>query len=172
VRIVDAPSFTLSLFFSLFLRNSPVTIDGGASSSCPNLRPTADVHARAPPSSRRRWPWPTAGTMFHAGENLDPDIRGPLAVSRADLSPLPLYAAEWRAPSVSTCSRVRTCACPPSLTSGPNLSVTQPIRSPPLSPSHCPSRRFVGPTCQSAPVSRTEDARAVDTWDPPVSPRF
>ena len=83
------PSFPLSLFFSLLLRNSPMRVDDGASPSCRGLRPTADVQALAPPSPCHRWLQPTAGTLFHVEEDVDPNIWGPLAVSRADFSPPP-----------------------------------------------------------------------------------
>jgi hypothetical protein len=85
----------------------------------------------------------------------------------------PLYSADWRAPSVTACPRVRAYACPPSLTSGPSLSMAPPVRSPSLSPSRYPSHRLMGPARQSMPMlpSHTKDAQAADAWDPSVSPR-
>jgi hypothetical protein len=56
---------------------------------CRGLRPIADVHARTPPSPRRHWPRPMAGTLFRAGEDVDPDIRGPLPISRVYVSSPP-----------------------------------------------------------------------------------
>jgi hypothetical protein len=40
----------------------------------------------------------------------------------------PFRVAAWRAPSVSARPRCHASACPPSLTSGPDLSVTPPVR--------------------------------------------
>jgi hypothetical protein len=102
----------------------------------------------------------------------DPWTRGPMCQRSA--YPFPSFCVTaWRAPSVSARPRCRACACPPSLTSGPDLSVTPLVRSPPFPPPDCLSRRPVGPTRQRAPAlaSRTRDARAADVWDPLISPR-
>jgi hypothetical protein len=78
----------------------------------------------------------------------------------------------WRAPSVSARPRCRACACPPPLSSGPNLLMALFVRLPLFPPPDGPSRRPVGLARQRAPTlaSRTGDTRAANAWDPPVSP--
>jgi hypothetical protein len=56
-----------------------------------------------------------------------------------------LCATDWRAPYVSACPWVRACACPPSLTSGPELSVTLHVRPPPFSSSRLSESPTHGP---------------------------
>jgi hypothetical protein len=84
----------------------------------------------------------------------------------------PLLVTSWRAPSVSTRPRYRTCACPPQLTSGPGLPAALFVRLPSFPPVGS-SHRSVGPARQGAPAlaSRIGDTRAADAWDPPASPR-
>lgn len=152
MRITGAPSFPISLLFSLLLRNSPVRVDGSAS-RCVVVFGQSPTSTRAPLPPRAaigRGQWPVL--YFALGKTWTP-TSGAHFQSRVSTSPLPpppLYVADWRALSISASSRLRTSACPPSLTSRPNLSVTPPIRSPPLSP----------------PV-----ARVADSWVPPARAR-
>jgi hypothetical protein len=94
--------------------------------------------------------------------------------TRPSASPFlsPLLVTIWRALSVITRPRYRACACPPPLTSGPDLPTAPFVRLPPFPP-FGPSRRPMGPTRQGTPAltSRTGDTRAADVGDPPVSPR-
>jgi hypothetical protein len=78
----------------------------------------------------------------------------------------------WKAPSVSTRPRYRSCACPPPLTSGPTSSRPR-LSGSRRFPRVGPSRRTVGPARQGAPAlaSYTRDTWAADAWDPSVSPR-
>lgn len=75
------------------------------------LRPTVDVRTCLPPRaaiSSDQW----ATLYFVAGEDEDPDIQGPLAVSRANFLPLHLCTADWSAslararPRVSVSTRL------------------------------------------------------------------
>jgi hypothetical protein len=117
------------------------------------LRPTTDVCAR--PSL----PTPLLAAAnerhcFAAGEDEDPDIQGPLVFSHANFFPLPLYVADWRAPSVTVCPRVHACACP---------YVTdqwaRPCRGPPIR-RQCPGVPVASPLVSRATGPRALPARA------------
>jgi hypothetical protein len=87
-------------------------------------QPPPSMHAL--PSQRHRWSWPTGGTLFRGRRRRGPDIRGPLAVSRANLSPLPPSVPLNGGPLAPV--RVRVCAYLASLTSDPGLSVAPHVR--------------------------------------------
>jgi hypothetical protein len=114
-------------------------VDIGASPSCRDS-PANRQRPREPPSRAAVGCSQRAALCFAAGEDEDPNIRGPLAVSHANFFPLPLCAPDWRArPPVSRLSPSPTCQASapsprPRPTGRPAVPLVADAPRPPVSP--------------------------------------
>jgi hypothetical protein len=115
LSIAGAPCFPLSLFFSSFLRNLAVLRRRVVVSGHPTTSTRAPLSAPPLVVAHDRY------SVLRRGRRGPQHPRATGSLPRR-LLPSPC-AADWRAPYVRACPRVRACACLPSLTSGPGLSM-------------------------------------------------